>query len=87
MDTLITRDETISNPYATTRYIEATCGRIEAIVSISDLCGVRVCCKNASASLTRFMGGRTFRTVDDAIAGYKSAEMRSILSYAKSRIA
>jgi hypothetical protein len=33
------------------------------------------------------MGGRTFRTVDDAIAGYKSAEMRSILSYAKSRIA
>jgi len=82
MMTLITRDDTVKlNDGSVLRYIEATCGKTSAVVSFSDALGVRVCCKNASAEVwSRFLGGRSFKTIEDAIAGYRSAAMKSILT-------
>ena len=61
-------------------YVEAKCGTTTAIVGIRKN-WMTVCCMNASA---RAWGGfgKTFRTLSEAKAHYKSDAMQAILSYA-----
>lgn len=61
-------------------YCGATCGKTSAFVSITKH-GFRVCCKNACHDVWRG-AGRGFETLADALAGYKSPEMRAIIQAA-----
>lgn len=63
-------------------FFDATCGKTNAYVWFSHGLGtISVCCKNASH---RAFGklGRSFRTIDEALAGYKSSEMKAIIQAA-----
>lgn len=61
-------------------WFDATCGKTSAWVAISKN-GVQVCTKNAAH---RAWGGfgKHFPTVADAVANYKSAEMKAIIEAA-----
>ncbi len=61
------------------KYFEVSCGKISAHIYISDFGYINVCCKNASHRAWK-ANGRYFRTSDEALAGYKSAEMKAIIS-------
>ena len=62
-------------------YVHAECGRRAACVGIYDNGAVNVVCCNAAHRVWRG-GGRQFDTLADAVAGYKSAGMRSIIQAA-----
>ncbi len=61
-------------------YVTASCGKVSASVGISRF-GVQVCCHNAANRAWRGLG-RRFETIADAIAGYRSEAMRSIIETA-----
>lgn len=61
------------------KYFEVDCGKTSAHVYISNAGYINVCCKNASHKAWK-ANGRYFRTFDEALAGYKSAEMKAIIS-------
>ena len=62
--------------------IEASCGKKSASVWFSSTSGsICVCCKNAAHAVYRGMG-RSFFSMSDALAGYKSAEMKANISAA-----
>ncbi len=75
MQVLITRAEADENG----KYIEADCVKISAHIYISKFGYINVCCKNASHKAWK-ANGRYFRTFDEALAGYKSAEMQAIIN-------
>lgn len=64
------------------KFFEATCGKISAYVWFGTYTGsINVCCKNASHRA--FKGaGRTFWSIEDALAAYKSPEMKAIIQAA-----
>ena len=81
MKTNETTTEAVVNKIAipeTGLYAEASCGKVKALVCIHDN-HVRVICCNASHSAWRGMG-RVFPSIAEAIAGYKSQEMKSIIA-------
>lgn len=78
MQVTITRAEAVENG----RYIEADCGKTSAHIYISKAGYINVCCKNASHKTWK-ANGRYFRTFDEALAGYKSAEMKAIINAAQ----
>lgn len=61
-------------------YFSASSGSTSALVCIHEH-GVRVICKNASHQVWRG-AGRFFPNVADALNGYKSANMRAIITAA-----
>lgn len=63
----------------TGKYFEVDCGKTSAHVYISNAGYINVCCKNASHRAWK-ANGRYFRSFDEALAGYKSAEMKAIIS-------
>lgn len=77
MQVLITRAEAVE----TGKYIEADCNKISAHIYISKAGYINVCCKNASHKAWK-ANGRYFRTFDEALSGYKSAEMKAIITAA-----
>ena len=64
-------------------YANATCGKVSACVCINDY-QVRVTCQNASHKVWRG-AGRAFQTVAEAIAAYKTPEMKAIIAAVDSR--
>jgi|AACY02.16.fsa_nt_gi hypothetical protein len=68
-----------SNCDRTAYYFEAQCEYKKANIYISELGLFNICCENSSHRAFRGMG-RTFRGLDEALAGYKSPEMRSIIT-------
>ena len=75
MQVHITRADAVENG----KYLEADCGKISAHIYISNAGYINVCCKNASHNAWK-ASGRYFRSFDEALAGYKSAEMKAIIS-------
>lgn len=77
--------ETIINKATTTEYgtkmFEITCGKTSAFVAIEKDGRTNVCAYNNSHKVWRG-AGRMFRTVAEAVANYKSAEMRAIIETA-----
>lgn len=63
------------------KYFEADCGKTTAYVYASNLGYIRVCCKNAMHKAWKG-NGRVFQTFAEALAGYKSAEMKAIITAA-----
>ena len=60
----------------------ATCGNKSAEIWISNrMTAIDVCCINASHKAWRG-AGRVFYSVEEALAGYKSPEMKAIISAA-----
>lgn len=78
MQVIITK----ANAVETGKYIEADCGKISAHIFISDFGYINVCCKNASHKAWK-ANGRYFRSFDEALNGYKSAEMKAIINAAQ----
>ena len=63
-------------------YFEATCGKVTAYVWFSYSCdNITVCCQNASHRVWGKLG-RTFRSVEEALAAYKSPQMKAIINAA-----
>jgi UDP-N-acetylmuramyl pentapeptide synthase len=62
-------------------YFQATCGKKSAFVSICPR-WITVCCQNAAHQVWRKCG-RTFETIAEAVAAYKSPEMRAIIQAAQ----
>lgn len=64
------------------KYFEATCGKTSAYVWFSNSFGtVSVCCNNASHRAWGKLG-RSFKSVEEALAAYKSPEMKAIIQAA-----
>ena len=59
-------------------YASATCGKISAIVCINDY-EVRVICQNAAHKVWRG-AGKAFKTIAEALAAYKTPEMKAIIA-------
>ena len=78
MQVIITHSQTVSSG----KYFEADCGKTSAQVYISKFGFIQVCCNNASHKAWK-ASGRHFRTFDEALAGYKSAEMKAIINAAQ----
>ena len=65
------------------KYFEAAVGKIAGYVWIGAKSGfVTVCCQNASNRVWG-KGGRHFRTIEEAMAAYKSPQMKAIITAAK----
>lgn len=62
------------------RFFEATCGKVSAYV-FTGKSSVTVCCKNASHKCWKGLG-KTFPNFEEAIANYKSQEMKAIIQAA-----
>jgi len=77
MQVIIFKSETLSSG----KYFEADCGKTSAYVYASKLGYIRVCCKNAMHKVWKGQG-RVFQSFDEALAAYKSAEMKAIISAA-----
>jgi hypothetical protein len=60
-----------------TLYVEATCGKVSALVCIKDW-QVRVIVQNSSHKAWRKFG-RAFRNAAEAVAYYKSQEVKAII--------
>lgn len=75
MQVLIYRNESIESG----KYFEADCGKTSAYVYASKLGYIRVCCKNAMHKAWKG-NGRVFQSFNEALAGYKSAEMKAIIT-------
>lgn len=58
-------------------YYRGVAGKTVAEVYVSEFC-ISVCCKNAANRVWRGLG-RSFETLEDARAGYKSNAMRAII--------
>ena len=61
-------------------YVTATCGKVSALVCVSDL-QVRVIVQNAAHKAWRG-SGKAFPNIAAALAAYKSEEMKAIISTA-----
>lgn len=61
-------------------YVNATCGKVSALVAINHF-EIRVIVQNASHKVWRGQG-KGFRTAAEAVANYKSAELKAIISAA-----
>lgn len=61
-------------------YVSATCGKVSALVAIRDY-NVQVICQNAHHKVWK-CAGRMFPTITDALAAYKSPEMKAIITAA-----
>lgn len=60
-------------------FFEASCGKTTAYVWFGAHSGtINVCCKNASNRVWKG-NGRTFWSIEDALAAYKSPEMKAII--------
>lgn len=79
MDILIT-DQSIEPQGAS--HINATAGKVSAYVSQFRDSFVTVCCKNAAHQVFRGVG-RTFNDFEEALAAYKSPEMKAIIRAAR----
>ena len=55
------------------------CGKKSAFITVSDLC-IRVV--NNNALFTTYKNPRTFYSPEDALNGYKSREMKEMISFA-----
>ncbi len=56
----------------------------EAFVSYhAGLATITVLCHNAASRTQRFSPGKTFWSWEDAIAGYKSADMKAMIQHAR----
>jgi hypothetical protein len=64
-------------------YASATCGKISAIVCITEY-NVRVICQNSAHKTWRGFG-RSFESISEALAGYKTPQMKAIISAVDSR--
>ena len=60
-----------------TLYVQATCGKVSALICIGEFT-VGVIAQNTSHKACRIMG-RWFQSVADAVAHYKSEEVKSII--------
>jgi len=80
MTVQIVRDEKKTIEGQEYRYLELATEKVSAFVTFMPW-GVQVCCKNSSHKVWRG-AGRLFNSIQDAIEGYKSADMRSILTTA-----
>lgn len=78
METMITKTRT--SEYGT-KMFEITCGKTSAFVAIEMDGRTNVCAYNASHRVWRG-AGKMFRSVAEAMANYKSAEMRAIIETA-----
>ena len=58
-------------------YLTATCGKISAMIGITEY-GIRVVCMNASHRAWRG-AGRHFEDIAAALAAYKRPEMRAMI--------
>ena len=63
------------------KYFAVDCGKTSAHIYISKAGYINVCCKNASHKVWKGFG-RYFLTFQDALEGYKSPEMKAIISAA-----
>jgi hypothetical protein len=61
-------------------FFEATCGKKSASVYIGSSY-INVLCKNASHRAWGGLG-KTFQTAEEAVAGYKTSEMKAIIQSA-----
>lgn len=75
MQVTITHNDTLSIG----RWFQADCGKISAYVCFSNLGYIRVCCKNTMDKVGS-VEGRFFQSIDEALAAYKSAEMKAIIT-------
>jgi hypothetical protein len=64
------------------QFIEAESGKTAAYIWVSKMGYINVLCKNASHKAWKASKGRNFFSFDEAIAAYKSAEMKAIISAA-----
>jgi hypothetical protein len=71
--------ETLNGKHAV--YVEAVCGKVTGRVSVYHDGRAQVICKNAAHECWRGMG-RQFRTITEALAGYRSGEMKAIIQAA-----
>ena len=53
-----------------------------AFVFMSKEGRISICTMNASAKRNGYLGGRTFRNTEEAIAAYKSADVKNIIKEA-----
>ena len=72
-------EEKVVTEYGT--YITASTGNRSAFITINKDNSLQVCCKNASHKVWKGLG-RYFDNIDDAIAGYKSGEMKALIRMA-----
>ena len=61
--------------------LEGTANNTSAVVCITPSY-IQVSKKTAMARRNRFMGGKVFWQLDDAVNGYKSGEMKALISAA-----
>ncbi len=61
-------------------YFRASCGKKNALIQVFTH-GVHVVCENAMHNLrhNQYNSGKLFRDAEDAVASYKSAEMKTII--------
>lgn len=78
METTITK--TSKSEYGT-KFFEITCRKVSAFVAIEKDGRINVCAYNNSHRVWRG-AGKMFRSVAEAMASYKSAEMRAIIETA-----
>ena len=62
-------------------YFSGTCGKVSAQVSVYPNGAFQVVCQNAAHKVWRGMG-KHFASLSDAINGYKSGQMRSLIQTA-----
>lgn len=64
------------------QFIEADCGKTSAYIWISSFGYINVCCNNASHKAWKASKGRNFFSLNEALAAYKSPEMKAIINSA-----
>jgi len=82
MDILITEKILQQTDTSRALYLTATCGKVSGCVSIQSDWGVRVICQNVAHKVWK-RSGRGFPTVAEALAAYKSPEMKAIIQTAE----
>ena len=78
METQIT--QTLKGEHAF--YFQGTCGKTSACVSVYHDGRFQVVCQNAAHRVWRKMG-KHFRSFEEAVAGYRSSEMKTLISAAR----
>lgn len=61
--------------------LHGACNDTRAVICITKNY-IQVCKKTASAARNRFLGGKVFWSIADALGGYKSGEMKALISAA-----
>ena len=77
MDILV--EEKVDTEHGT--YITASTGKKSAFITVSKDGSLQVCCKNASHKAWNGFG-RYFENIEDALDGYKSGDMKSLIQMA-----